>query len=233
MKKKLRLVAGALAAVALLAALGSSQASARELAVTPAPANSVNSTSIVNNSVDTVDVKTNTLGWTDFSATLQQLVYAQGNKLPANGTITEPMLAPAVKAKLDDKTGQVTGLESDGPYPGATQLQDGANSTAKWVANGGATLQKSWVMCPAGKVAIGGGYSRADESVSAFKDLQIVTSSPTQIKDGAQIYTPITGDADGSFVPNAWLVEGFNNASESVGTDLIVRPHVICAAIVK
>lgn len=119
-------------------------------------------------------------------------------------------------------------LESDGPYPGATELQDGDNSTAKWVVDEGANLQQSWVMCAPGKTAVGGGFSRADEGAAAIKGLQIVTSQPVQVVDGnPQAYTPIEGDVDGSYVPNGWLVEGFNNGA----TELIVRPHVICATV--
>lgn len=63
-------------------------------------------------------------------------------------------------------------------------------------------------MCPEGKAAVGGGYSRADESPAAFKGLQVVTSQPVQIVDGdPAAYNPIEGDPDGSFVPNGWLVE--------------------------
>ena len=120
-------------------------------------------------------------------------------------------------------------LESDGPYPGATQLQDGDNSSEKWVGDEGASLQSSWVMCPEDKTAIGGGYSRADEGPAAFKGLQIVTSQPVQVVDGnPQAYTPIEGDVDGSYVPNGWLVEGFNNNDSG---ELIVRPHVVCAVV--
>ncbi|MFC5175832.1 hypothetical protein [Nocardioides taihuensis] len=126
----------------------------------------------------------------------------------------------------DGKDG-VANLESDGPYPGATHLQDGDNSTEKFVAGQPDVLQTAWVACPTGKTALGGGFSRADEGPAAFKGLQIVTSQPTQIKDGAVVYEPIAGDVDGSFVPNAWLVEGFNTGT----TDLIVRPHVICATV--
>jgi hypothetical protein len=123
----------------------------------------------------------------------------------------------------------VTNLEADGPYPGATTLQDGDNSADKWVGNEGATLQSSWVMCAPGKTAVGGGFSRADEGAAAFKGLQIVTSQPVEVVDGnPQAYTPIEGDVDGSFVPNGWLVEGFNN---NAAGELIVRPHVICATV--
>jgi hypothetical protein len=54
-----------------------------------------------------------------------------------------------------------------------------------------------------------------------------VSSQPTQVEDGELVYNRIEGDADWSFVPNAWLVEGYNNGD----TDLIVRPHVICANV--
>jgi hypothetical protein len=126
------------------------------------------------------------------------------------------------------------GLESDGPYPGATDLgnlgtngSEGDNSSETWPGDNGAALHRSWVMCPAGKTAIGGGFSRADEAPADFAKLNIVSSQPTQIRDGALVYEPIAGDAAGSFVPNAWLVEGFNEGSVA----LIVRPHVVCARI--
>ena len=125
-------------------------------------------------------------------------------------------------------------VSTDGPYPGATQLQkvvdDGRmNSTATWAGDGGATLQQSWVRCANGKVAVGGGFSRADEAVSAFKGLQIVTSIPAQINsEGTLVYTPIADDPAGSFVPNGWLVEGFNTNASG---ELIVRPWVVCAAV--
>ena len=124
----------------------------------------------------------------------------------------------------------VANIEADGPYPGATNLTNGDNSTAKWVGGKSSELQSSWVMCAPGKVALGGGFSRADEGAAAFKNLQIVTSQPIQVVDGnPQAYTPIEGDDDGSFVPNGWLVEGFNNGD----TDVIVRPHVVCADVTK
>ena len=124
----------------------------------------------------------------------------------------------------------VANIEADGPYPGATELKDGDNSTAKWAAGKPNELQSSWVMCAPGKVALGGGFSRADEGAAAFKGLQIVTSQPVQVVDGnPQAYNPIKDDVDGSFVPNGWLVEGFNNGE----TELIVRPHVVCADVAE
>ncbi|TDU87356.1 hypothetical protein EV138_0877 [Kribbella voronezhensis] len=146
-----------------------------------------------------------------------------------NGSVHEIGLDANLKAKIN-KPG-ITGLESDSPYPSATQLSDnpgqGANSTVKFVGDSGATLQRAWVQCADGKTAIGGGYQRADEAVAAIKNLQIVSSSPTQVKDGKEVYEPIAGDKAGSLKPNAWLVEGFNNGT----TDLIVRPSVVCANI--
>ena len=141
-----------------------------------------------------------------------------------------------------DGTDGVAGLESDGARPGATQLADnpgqGANSTGVWTAGPASAFHTSWVACPEGKTALGGGFSRDTETGAAVKGLQVLTSSPAQIDptivddpdtpaDERIVYTPIEGDAAGSFVPNGWIVEGFNNGN----TDLIVRPWVICAAV--
>jgi hypothetical protein len=134
----------------------------------------------------------------------------------------------------------LSNIQTDGPYPGATQLSDfpggRANSTLKWIGDAGVTLQQSWVRCATGKVALGGGFSRADEGAVAEHGLQIVTSSPAQIDAAGNVvsvtggYTPIPGDTAGSFVPNGWLVEGYNN--NAVGTAaLIVRPWVTCADV--
>jgi hypothetical protein len=141
-----------------------------------------------------------------------------------------------------DGTDGVAQLESDGARPGATQLSDnpgnGANSTEIWAAGPNAGYHSSWVACPEGKTALGGGYSRDTETGAAVKGLQVVTSAPAQIDPTASdepdtvideriVYHPIEGDKAGSFVPNGWLVEGFNNGN----VDLIVRPWVICAAV--
>jgi F0F1-type ATP synthase membrane subunit c/vacuolar-type H+-ATPase subunit K len=136
-------------------------------------------------------------------------------------------LTASVKDKLN--TGRVTNLEVDGPYPGLTNLIEGDNSQAMWVGDGGATLQRSWVMCMPGKVAIAGGFSPAEYSAAVMHDLQIVTSRPAQFEDGVEVGVPIAGDVDQSFVANAWLVEGFNNAVG--GDDVSVRPWVVCATV--
>jgi hypothetical protein len=133
---------------------------------------------------------------------------------------------------LDELTNQVknkmhkfTGLEADGPYPGYTVLSQGDNSRDLWKADSGASLQASWVKCAPGKVALGGGFSRADESAEAIHGLQIVSSRPATYQYGKEVSTGIKGDPDGSIRPNAWVVEGFNNGST---TDLVVRPWVVC-----
>jgi len=126
----------------------------------------------------------------------------------------------------------ISNVETDGPYPGRPDTANnlhgdqGAQSTAKWADDG--KLQTSWVMCPPGKVALGGGFGQNDEQTNK---LQIVTSSPVQIAHGKtyledpSVYHAI--DAAGSFVPNGWLVQGYN----TTGHDLIVRPWVICATV--
>ena len=125
----------------------------------------------------------------------------------------------------------LAGVSTDGPYPGATQLGNypggRLNSTQMWVGDGGATLQQSWVKCGTGKIAIGGGFG--DNDGAGQNALNIVTSVPTQIDSHGNIaYTPIASDPAGSFVPNGWLVEGYNNNTDG---SLIVRPWVVCAFV--
>ena len=127
----------------------------------------------------------------------------------------------------------ITDLESDGPYPGQSSLQsnpgEGANSGAAWTS--GTDRQVSWVMCPEGKTALGGGYGDAPENGDE-RGLTIVTSAPAQIRsDGSGgfefFYSPIAGDPSGSFQPNGWVVQGYNET----GRTITVRPHVICANV--
>jgi hypothetical protein len=129
----------------------------------------------------------------------------------------------------------VANIETDGPYPGRPDSQhnlqnlgnppgsEGAQSTAAWENDG--TLQQSWVMCPPGKLALGGGFGDND---GADQDkLNIVTSTPVQIDEGQIVYDAIDGDAAGSFRPNGWLVEGYYGGAQP----LIVRPWVVCANV--
>jgi hypothetical protein len=135
----------------------------------------------------------------------------------------------------------VANLETDGPYPGRpdpeNNLQNlpgnqGAQSTALWAAN--SDRQTSWVQCPEGKTALGGGFHLgADAGDAAARDVQVVVSEPTQIANGQTYYEnpavhqPIPGDAAGSLKPNGWLVQGFNDGASAV----IVRPWVVCAEV--
>jgi hypothetical protein len=121
-------------------------------------------------------------------------------------------------------------LEADGPYPGLTQLINGSNSTAMWSADGGATLQQSWVKCAPGKNATGGGFGQWDYAATTVKNIQIVTSVPATIQNGQIVDTPIPGDPDGSIKPNGWLVEGFNN-NPAGDPSVSVRPWVVCAVM--
>jgi len=133
----------------------------------------------------------------------------------------------------------ISHLETDGPYPGGDAygvkpLQEygvenaGAQSTKAWAGDG--TLQTSWVMCPVGKAALGGGFGLNDFPTD---QMNIVTSAPIQV-DPATLKTFLEDgtvfqaiDEEYSFVPNGWMVQGYNHT----GKDLIVRPWVICAKV--
>lgn len=220
-------VAGVLATVGLA---GGASAQTTAYAPLPLPANSVGPTQIQTGGVWGVDIHDNTIGYykmgSDFRANVNKTISTATTA--ASKADAAKKTADQALAKANDPSGKVTGLESDGPYPGATKLQEGDNSTAYWANDG--KLQRSWVMCPAGKVALGGGYTAAaDASLADKLATQIVTSAPVQVKDGnPEAYTPIAGDKDGSFVPNGWLVEGVYTGTND---KLIVRPHITCAKI--
>lgn len=140
----------------------------------------------------------------------------------APGAANENKLSGAVKEKLNRS--DFSELESDGPYPGATDLGDlkdqGDNSDDMWTNDG--SRQTSWVECAPGKVALGGGYNlAADAGDAKAKDVQVVVSEP--------IGDAITGDKAGSILPYGWKVEGFYNGEG----DVIVRPWVVCAKIAR
>lgn len=149
-----------------------------------------------------------------------------------DGSVHERGLDAALKAKVNDTTGQVTAVEADGPYPGSTKLQDnpgqGANSTEKVPADG--KSHAVWVMCAEGKTALGGGFRLgADQGDAVASKIQVTASEPTQVVDGTVVYEPIEGDAAGSIEPNGWLVEVINAGT----TDATVRPWVTCAKVAK
>jgi Collagen triple helix repeat (20 copies) len=129
----------------------------------------------------------------------------------------------------------LSNVETDGPYPGGdipplNSDAAGYQSTSKWANDG--TVQQSWVVCPAGKVALGGGFGpNGDLSTApndASGDVKIISSAPVEFTENASgtwNYQPI--DDEGSFVPNGWLVQGFNSSAQPV----VVRPWVICATV--
>lgn len=222
------------AVVAVVGAIGFGTAGVANARIAPelaaaavSPANSCNTACIVDGQV--------------YQSDLNDGVEAYLRQTPANSVwtsslnnsvVTEAKLYPAVRAKLNSTTGQVTGLEADGPYPGSTKLQDfpgnGANSTEKVPADGNS--HAVWVECADGKTALGGGYRvGADQGDAVASKIQVTASEPTQIKDGAVVYTPIAGDAAGSIEPNGWLVEVINSGT----VDATVRPWVTCAKVAK
>lgn len=188
---------------------GTAMSATSSAAAAPLPANSVGPTQIIEGGVWGGDVHDNTLPWKKLGSDLRAEI-----------------------RKAQWPTGKVTGLEADGPYPGSTKLQDhpgnGANSTEKVPADG--KSHAVWVMCAAGKSALGGGYRvGADQGDAVAAKIQVTASEPTQVKDGAVVYAPIAGDAAGSMEPNGWLVEVINTGT----VDATVRPWVTCAKVAK
>lgn len=219
LRRPLPVIAVGVLAVALI---GGGTAAAQDL---------VTSKDVKDNSLRSVDVKDGSLRVRDLTAAAVQTLQKGGPKGDTGATgATGPKGATGAQGpKGDTGAPGLTNLESDGPYPGATNLQDGDNSTAYWTNNG---LQRSWVMCAPGKVALGGGFTAAADASDTDKQaVHIVTSQPAQIVNGnPDAYTPIEGDADGSYVPNGWLVEGYYTGTNPA---LVVRPHVVCANITR
>lgn len=127
----------------------------------------------------------------------------------------------------------LTNALADGPYPGATKLTLGSNSTSEWANNG--TLQTSWVACPAGDVALGGGFGpNGDLSTAPNANdgkVTVISSAPDYINGTTNVALGSTNfpkaNADGAFQPNGWAVQGYNNGAAPV----VVRPWVICAKV--
>ncbi|WP_433164707.1 hypothetical protein [Kribbella sp. CA-247076] len=206
MHKIVKRVAIAVGALAVVGGFVASPAGAavRATVTYPLARNSVAEPQVVNNSLTGVDIQTNSLGWTDLDANTQKQI----------------------------RRGDVTNLEADGPYPGATDLGDltdqGDNSDQKVLND--SEPHTVWVQCAPGKVALGGGFRlAADASVATMKTIQVVASEPTQIKNGAIVVVPIEGDEAQSIEPNGWAVTAINEGTEPV----IVRPWVTCATVAK
>ncbi|GAB2662625.1 hypothetical protein [Kribbella swartbergensis] len=208
LSKKQKLVAAGIAAVVVIGggAIAANAAGGTGCATLTYPlcARSVAKTQVVDNSLDGVEIKDGSLGSRDLDST--------------------------VNGKLNDKSGRLSKIESDGPYPGSTDLSkwpgQGANSTAV-VPNDGKS-HTVWVQCAQGKVALGGGFRlAADAGDAAAKAVQVIASEPTQIKAGKVVYEPIAGDPAGSILANGWLVEAINTGT----ADVTVRPWVTCAQV--
>lgn len=205
-------IAAAVITAAALVVGAAAAASAAETPVTTgrdtmAPANSVNSTAIINGSV----------GFSD--------MYAGAHKAyitTYNATVGWPALRPEIREEITK--GNVSGVESDAPYPSATQLGDfpgnGSNSTELVPGDEGAASHTVWVKCADGKVATGGGFILgADQALSVKKAMQVISSEATG--------EAIEGDAAGSILPTGWKVEVVNNGT----VDAMVRPLVNCVAV--
>jgi hypothetical protein len=182
----------------------------------------VKSQDIQNNTIRSTDIHNGSVLKRDLSRGLQR----QLGLRPSSGRNGSNGANGRDGVNGNDGGASATLLESDGPYPGRTDSENnlsgdqGDQSTALWANDN--TLQQSWVACAPDKIALGGGFGDNDGDNSG---LRIVTSAPAQVRGGALVYEPIDGDAAGSFVPNAWLVEGYNSGS----APMIVRPHIICA----
>jgi hypothetical protein len=187
------------------------------------------------------DIKDGTIKPRDLSDSVRDELKENGKRGPAGpqGAVGPKGDTGAPGAKGDtgakgDKGDKgdvgVADLESDGPYPGATDLGDltnqGDNSDEVWDNDG--LRQTSWVQCAPGKTALGGGFHlAADAGDAAAKAVQVVVSEPTQVAGGQLVNDPIDGDDALSIKPNGWLVQGFNSGSGEV----IVRPWVVCAKV--
>lgn len=180
----------------------------------------VRSGDIARNAVKSKHVKNRTLKAGDLKPRLRQRINQPGPAGP-EGPEGPPGLS---------------NLESDGPYPGATDLGSlegqGDNSDDMWANDG--SRQTSWVQCAPDKVALGGGFHlAADAGDAPARAVQVVVSEPTQVFEGETVYDnpaaiePIEGDEAQSIVPNGWIVQGFNDGDNPV----IVRPWVVCAEV--
>jgi hypothetical protein len=138
-----------------------------------------------------------------------------------NGSLYQQDINPAVVGVLrTPKQASVTGWSiKDGTVgladlypPVRTQVTRGrltepitVRMAWQWDGDEGAALQRSEARCPAGKIAIIGGYLRDGGNLAGQKGLQIITSTP---------YVFVTGPTQ-----NGWLVEGFNNSTEIINVE--------------
>lgn len=188
-----------------------------------APANSVNSAALIDGQVKHADIGAGQVSQSNMYGPFVKALYGV-----YNGTVHYVSLDSALKAKVDSTTGKVSGVESDGPYPGSTDLSkigapgsQGSNSTEVVPGDAGAATHTVWVKCADGKTATGGGFTLAADapSLAAKKAVQVVASEATG--------DAITGDPAGSLNPTGWQVEVINNSVDAV----TVRPWVVCVKV--
>lgn len=222
------LAAGGAVYVASSAGAATSSTGAGATVTSSVPNNSVGTNQIVDGGVGYPDLAVNSVASSRIQnygvAYLDLAANSVASSKIQNGGVTEEDLSAAARAKLNDKAGRVSGLEADGPYPGATKLQDyqgqGSNSTEAVPGDEGAASHTVWVKCAEGKVALGGGFTlAADASLAAKKAVQVVASEA--------MGEAIAGDPAGSILPIGWQVEVINNGTAPV----TVRPWVTCAKI--
>jgi hypothetical protein len=199
----------------------------------------IGSSDVRDDSLRSRDVRDGTLRNRDLADGLQEKVAGAGEPGPKGDPGAQGSQGPqgpqGPKGDKGDKG--LTNLEADGPYPGSgiPPLQsypgNGAQSTDLWDNNG---RQTSWVQCAPGKTALGGGFHlAADAGDAAARNVQVVVSEPTQVRNGQTLYDdptlyePIQGDAAGSIKPNGWIVQGFKDGAAPV----VVRPWVVCAEV--
>jgi hypothetical protein len=113
-----------------------------------------------------------------------------------------------------------TGDQGPKGEPGLSNVNAGADYTHTWPAHSDKEMIVS--QCPAGQVAVGGGYSTwgGDKDLGGDnQNIQVTVSAP--YFEGE--YKPV--DDAGNFLPTEWVIEGYNRGP----ADQIVRAWVVCA----
>ena len=134
--------------------------------------------------------------------------------------------------KGDTGTQGVKGDKGAKGEPGVANVIAGAGYTHTWAGDQGAHLNTIIESCPAGQVALGGGFSTFGGSdVNAGgtpydlggenKNLQVTVSAPyyEEMYDSSKY--------GGNIRPTEWVVKGYNNGD----TDQVVRAWVVCADV--
>jgi hypothetical protein len=160
---------------------------------TTLPANSVTSTTVVNGSLYQQDINPSVVGV--LRTPKQNSVTGWSIK---DGTVGLSDLTPSVQ-------GQVT--------HGRLTDVDQVRSYVTWAGDQGTVLKMWDILCPAGKIAISGGYFRNGGAIEALKGVQIITSTPIRINQDV--------------LPTRWLIEGFNNSN----VDMDMGAYVYCGRL--